>query len=112
MELKPVNMICEREHIPRPFAYKILKRLEHAGIVKSYRGAAGGYILAKEPDDLTLFSIVSAIDEQLFVNECLRPDFVCSRNSNGEYCGVHKELTRVQGLLVNALSENKVKEII
>ena len=38
-----VSEICEREAITAPFAYKILKKLQNAGIVEGYRGVHGGY---------------------------------------------------------------------
>mgnify|MGYP000529302416 CR=1 FL=1 len=40
-----VSEICERESITAPFAYKILKKLQNAGLVEGYRGVHGGYAL-------------------------------------------------------------------
>jgi len=105
LETKSVGSICEREQIPLRFSYKIIKKLEHAGIVRSHRGVYGGYQLIKTPDSLTLFDIVSVVDENLFLNECLRPDSDCPRNSDGNYCGVHAELERIQAILINSLRE-------
>ncbi|EJW97024.1 rrf2 family protein (putative transcriptional regulator), partial [gut metagenome] len=42
-----VGEICERESITAPFAYKILKKLQKAELVKGYRGVHGGYSMAK-----------------------------------------------------------------
>ena len=112
LETKSVRTICDREHIPLPFAYKILKKLEHAGIVRAHRGNAGGYQLIKAPDDVTLINIVQAVDEHLFLNECLREGHVCPHNSNGNSCGVHQEFARIQRILINALSEKTIKELI
>ena len=111
-QMKNVKVICEREQIPLPFAYKILKKLEHAGIVDSYRGAAGGYQLSKSPNNITLFEIINAVDENLFLNECLQQGYVCARNAKGNYCGVHSELIRVQELLKKALSEKTIDNLI
>ena len=43
-----VGSICKRESVPHQYAYKILKKLEHAGIVRSYRGIHGGYELGRD----------------------------------------------------------------
>ena len=110
--MKPVGDICDNEQVPRPFAYKILKKLVRAGIVTSYRGAGGGYRLIKEPEELTLLEIVSAVDGSLFINECLRPGFVCARSSEGKNCSVHTELRRVQEILMTALSEKTMQELV
>ena len=110
-EKKTVRAICEYEHIPFSFAYKILKKLEHAGIVLSHRGALGGYQLAKKPEEITLYKIVSVIEENLFLNECLQEGHTCPHNSQGNYCGVHKELERIQGLLISALNEKTIDRV-
>ena len=112
MEKKSVKTICDREQVPRPFAYKILKRLENAGLVSASRGTAGGYTLVKSPDNVTLLEIVKAVDSRLFLNECLLPGYSCPHNSNGNYCGVHKEFSRVQKLLIYALNEKSITDII
>ena len=112
MQMKPVGDICRREQIPRPFAYKILKKLEQAGIVNSFRGASGGYMLAKEPAELTLYDIVMAMDERFFLNECLLPSYNCPRNTEGHPCGVHGEMDRLQKALMEALSEKNMTELV
>ena len=56
-----VSEICEREAITAPFAYKILKKLQNAGIVEGYRGVHGGYALKRDPADLTLYDIYLAL---------------------------------------------------
>ena len=66
-----VNEICEKESITAPFAYKILKKLQKAGIVKGYRGVHGGYAMNKSLGELTLFDVYKAIDPDLFIIECM-----------------------------------------
>jgi Rrf2 family protein len=112
LEIKPVGSICEREHVPLRFAYKILKKLERAGIVCSHRGVYGGYQLARRPDSVTLFEIVSSVDENLFLNECLRPDSDCPLNAGKNICGVHVELEHLQSLIVAALKEKTMDLLI
>ena len=112
LEIKSVKAICEREHIPRPFAYKILKKLEHNGIVRAQRGSAGGYQLTKTPEEITLFDVIQAVDNRLYINECLQDGYECPRNSNGNSCAIHRELARIQLTLINALGENTMKELV
>jgi len=112
MQVKSVGVICDHEQIPRPFTYKILKKLEKARLVNSFRGASGGYLLSKEPDMITLFDIAIAIDSHLFINECLLPDYKCPRNTDGNPCGVHLELGRLQNILTDALCEKTIAELV
>lgn len=112
MEMKSVKTICVGEHIPHPFAYKILKKLERAGIVKSLRGSAGGYQLVKKPKEVTLLDIISAVDDHLLLNECLQDGYVCENNVHGNLCNVHMELSRLQALLVKALTEKTMNDLV
>ena len=112
LDKKPVKTICDLEYIPRPFAYKILKKLEYAGIVLSSRGVTGGYRLMKTPGTLTIYDIVSAVADELLVNECLLDDYNCQRNSNGSLCGVHNEMSRIQEIIILALKEKNVAEVV
>ena len=66
-----VSEICERESITAPFAYKILKKLQNAGLVEGYRGVHGGYALKRDPEELSLYEIYSAIDPDMSIIECL-----------------------------------------
>ena len=112
MGVKSVKTICEGENLPLPFAYKILKKLEKARIVRSYRGAAGGYQLRREPSAIDLLEIVSAVDKDLFLNECLKEGFECKNNQAGKPCKVHIELDRIQEMLIGALQEKNMMELV
>jgi Rrf2 family iron-sulfur cluster assembly transcriptional regulator len=61
---KPVSVrdIAERTGLPQPYLEQILLALKGAGIVRSKRGVGGGYMLNREPQDLPLSDIVSAVD--------------------------------------------------
>lgn len=57
-----VRDIAERTGLPQPYLEQILLALKGAGIVRSKRGVGGGYILAREPHEITLGEVVSAVD--------------------------------------------------
>ena len=52
------------------FTLKILHKLVVKGVVKSYKGACGGYILAREPGGITLLDIIEDINGKLEFNDC------------------------------------------
>ena len=60
----PVRLkaIAEGHRIPQRFLVQILLQLKGAGLVVSARGAAGGYLLARPPDTITLADILNVID--------------------------------------------------
>ena len=63
----PLNVahIAEIEAIPEKFLVQLLLRLSHAGVVRSIRGAGGGYMLARHPSTIKVLDVVSAIDRSL-----------------------------------------------
>ncbi len=64
-----VRDIAERTSLPQPYLEQILLALKGAGIVRSKRGVGGGYILAREPAQITLGEIVSAVDGPIAVGD-------------------------------------------
>jgi Rrf2 family protein len=64
---EPVRIrdIAEAHGVPSRFLVQILLQLKSAGLVNSIRGAAGGYRLAREPQDITLLDVMMVVDPQL-----------------------------------------------
>jgi Rrf2 family protein len=64
---KPVKAerIATAQDIPLNFLENILGELRHSGIVRSHRGADGGFRLARAPDELTIADIIRAVDGPL-----------------------------------------------
>src|SRR6185312_7109349 len=61
---RPVRLadVADKHGIPPRFLVQILLDLKRAGLVASTRGAAGGYALARSPDEITLFDILRVMD--------------------------------------------------
>ena len=107
-----VSDICEREAITAPFAYKILKKLNNEGIVKGYRGVHGGYALKKDPAELTLYDIYTAIDSDMSIIECLNGRCECTRNGqDGIPCYAHDELKDIQNELWAMLRRKSMEDL-
>jgi Rrf2 family protein len=108
-----VTEICEKEAVTAPFAYKILKKLQKAGIVKGFRGAKGGYTLKKPLQELTLLEIYRAIDPKLFLIECLDGECTCECNGeNGDACSIYWELMDIQKEVWILLQRKTMAELL
>ncbi len=57
--------IAQAQEIPLKFLENILIDLRHAGIVRSQRGAEGGYWLARSPDQVSIGEVIRAVDGPL-----------------------------------------------
>jgi Rrf2 family cysteine metabolism transcriptional repressor len=64
---EPVRIrdIAEAHGVPSRFLVQILLQLKSAGLVQSIRGAAGGYQLAREPEEISLLDVMTVVDPQL-----------------------------------------------
>lgn len=63
--------IAEKNDIPYRFTLKILRKIVQAGIIKSYRGVNGGYVLNKKPSEITLKDVIETIDGKIAINKCM-----------------------------------------
>jgi Rrf2 family protein len=82
------DKIAEAQAIPIKFLESILLELKHAGIVRSQRGAEGGYALARSGADISLADVIRAVDGPLANVRGDRPE-------NVKYMGSAERLTDV-----------------
>ena len=64
-----VRDIADRTVLPQPYLEQILLALKGAGLVRSKRGVGGGYVLARQAEEITLGQIVSAVDGPIAVGD-------------------------------------------
>jgi len=60
-----VKEIAERTGLPQPYLEQILLAVKGAGLVRSKRGVGGGYVLARDPSEITLADVLAAVDGPL-----------------------------------------------
>ena len=68
------DQIAQAQGIPLKFLLNILSELKHARLVRSYRGAEGGYELARNPQDISLADIIRAVEGPLASVHEVRPE--------------------------------------
>ena len=78
----PVSLraVAERQALSLAFLEQVFLRLRRAGLVESRRGAAGGYVLARGADAVSLADIVAALDEAPRTTAC-QPGTTCTGTS-------------------------------
>jgi Rrf2 family protein len=80
---KPVYLknIAGSQEIPEKYLGQIAISLKSAGLIDGFRGVHGGYILARPPSDINLKEIVSVLEGDLSLIECLKTPGSCQRAS-------------------------------
>ena len=83
--------IAEEAHITPRFALKILRKLVLGGAVRSYKGAAGGYKLDRDPKEISMKDVIELIDGEIAISKCLLDEHVCSKQGTEKSaCAVHR----------------------
>src|ERR1700681_3575904 len=57
--------------LPLPYLEPLVARLRRAGLIESRRGARGGYLLAREPAQITMAEVVEALEGRIAPIECI-----------------------------------------
>lgn len=63
--LAQIEHLARVEHVPPTFLAQILSELRNGGLITSRRGIAGGYALARPPDQISLYDIITVIDGEI-----------------------------------------------
>lgn len=94
--------ISARTHLPMPTVAKVLKLLAKSRLVKSERGAQGGYLIARAPETITLAQIVSAVDGPVMLTECAEGMGSCTIS---DHCALKGRWGAVNRVVAQALSD-------
>ncbi len=92
--------LAERAGLETPTVSKLLKPLAQAGLVDGFRGANGGYRLARAADRIGLIEVVEAMEGPLGMTECSIHAGNCGIE---DHCGVRANWRRINDVVVEAL---------
>jgi Rrf2 family protein len=85
---------------------KVLQRLAKIGLIRSVRGRAGGFVLARDPEAITALEIYEAVEGPLAIRQCLFPEPQC----HGD-CILGDTLAAASGLIRDKLSRTSLAEL-
>lgn len=101
--------ICRTQEVTPAFLTKILQPLIKAGIVSSQRGVGGGFLLAKDPNEITMLDVLQAEEGKLKLNHCLVDSTVCHRDA---YCSAHEVWHDAQHEMAEVLKRYSVADLV
>jgi Rrf2 family iron-sulfur cluster assembly transcriptional regulator len=73
----PLSAIAERQNLSVAYLEQIFLRLRRAGLVESARGRAGGYVLARRAQDISIAEIMEAVHEETRMTRCAQGEAGC-----------------------------------
>lgn len=100
--------IASHYNIPPEFLAKVLQKLSRRGLIRSFRGTQGGYLLARTPETITLADVVEAVDGPMSLVDCQRDGCACPQE---EACTVQGTLVEVQQEIRRVLGRVSLSEM-
>ena len=103
----PISAIAERQNISVSYLEQLLPKLKKAGIIKSIRGAQGGYMLDKDPKDISAGDILRTLEGDLTPVAC-----VAINGVEGNCSSEHTCVTKYVWQRINESIEKTVDEMM
>lgn len=99
-----IRSIAERQLVPEQYLEQIIGVLRREGYVKSLRGAQGGYMLAKDPSDISIGELIRLLEGPVLMADCMGDADACIRSSQCPSRLVWERLTDCINGVVDAIS--------
>ena len=104
-----VSELVRKLKIPRPFLRKILQALNKFGILKSYKGSGGGFLLAKPAGKIYLTDLMSIFQGVLEINECIFKKRICP---NRGICVLRGKINLIQKRVLSELNSINIASLL
>lgn len=103
-----VSEVAEVTGVSQTFLAKIFQSFAKLGLVNSFRGTGGGFLLGRPAARITLRQVVEAVEGPIIPNRCLTEEGSCSREAA---CTVHPVWRKVQGEIAAILDSVTLEDL-
>ena len=109
----PISLtdISFRQNISLAYLEQIFIKLKNKNLVKSIRGAKGGYVLVIPPEDIKISSIISAVDEEVKMLNC-KKDSKKGCNNKSSKCITHNLWDQLDQHINNFFEKVKLQDLV
>lgn len=106
----PVSLrqLTERQCLSLKYMEQIIPLLKSSGLIRSARGARGGYVLARKPSEISLRDIVEALEGSWSLVDCIDDPDLCNRT---EECGAYDVWNDIQAAMYKILDSTTLADM-
>lgn len=101
--------VSRRQGISDKYLEQIVTPLSRAGLVRSVRGAGGGYLLTREPEEYTVGEILRPLEGNLAPVECVSPSGHCERSA---HCVTMEVWARIESAVSSVVDHLTLGELV
>jgi Rrf2 family protein len=107
----PVSLaaVATEQGISEAYLEQLMRSLKHAGIVKTTRGKAGGYLLTKEPSKISVLEVLRALEGSTDIVDCVGSD--ANPCENACTCSARPLFLKLQSRINAVLLETTIGEL-
>lgn len=110
---RPVSAreVAEQNAIPLSITANVLKLLAKGRVLATRRGAAGGYTLGRELDDIRLQDVLSAVEGPVYLTPCCRGSGAASCDLEGS-CAIQPSISRLNAMLLESIAGMSLRDFL
>lgn len=107
----PLKSIAERQQISDHYLEQLIAELRKSGLVKSVRGAQGGYMLARKPSGITVGDIIRVLEGPLGPSDCVLENGPVQCN-NADHCVTKTVWERIQTSISDVIDSITLQDML
>ena len=107
-EVVNAQLLAGQTYLELPTVSKVLKLLAKAGLVRSFRGASGGYSIDRNVGSISVAEIIAAIEGPIAMTECSVEVGLCSQE---QVCNLRSNWRRISSAVARALESVTLAEM-
>jgi Rrf2 family protein len=78
----PISAISESQEISGKYLEQVVGTLRKSGLIISRKGVRGGYLLSRNPEEINLWEIITALDSHTTLVDCVLDAEICDRSGD------------------------------
>lgn len=104
--------IAEEHHIPLELLAKVLQTLAKHNMIESQNGPKGGYLLAREPREISIAQVLEAIEGPLGITDCYHDKVDPTPCEQMQHCQIRTPLLKVQESIHQLLNNMSIEDML
>lgn len=104
--------LAAQERLPADYVEQILLRLRRADVIKSVRGARGGYMLARPAEEITIRDVIHASELETFDLHCVSHPVGEDRCSSSHNCSIRPVWMMLQRKIDDVLESVRLSDLL
>lgn len=104
-----IHEIARRQGISERYLENLFTKLRSNGILTSIKGKGGGFMLAKKPEDIDIYSVFNAVEEDMALVACVETTDNCTKSTS---CVTRNLWKKISDEMMTTLKNLSLKELI